>query len=196
MMKIIFFILILISILSNFMLLAESTNEENFTREDQAYVRNFNKLIISAGIGNGLLNDDKSHNVNMAYNIRILYKWKSTFLSAHYLRYDRYQYSFNYIIDYESEDIYITDVSLLMGHCFYLSSWYSNYIAISLGIGLVGKRVYSFQEEKKSYTAGIPIGLEFSQRIFRNIGGCIYVFGNYNSLESYIGILYNVQLWF
>ena len=195
-MKITLIIFILISILSNFMLLAESTNEENFTGEDQADLRNFNNLILSAGIGNGLFSYNKSHNINMAYNIRMLYKWKSTFLSAHYLRYDRYQYSFNCIIDYESEDIYITDVSLLMGHCFYLSSRHSNYIAISLGIGLVGKRVYSFQEEKKSYTAGIPIGLEFSQRIFRNIGGCIYVFGNYNSLESYIGILYNVQLWF
>ena len=195
-MKITFIIsLILISILFNFMLLADHNIEEGLAGENKAN-KNFNNIVLSAGIGNGLFSDNKSHNVNMAYNIRMLYKWKSTFLSAHYLRYDRYQYSFNYIIDYESEDIYITDVSLLMGHCFYLSRKHSNYVALSLGLGLVEEKKHSFQEDKKSYTAGIPFGIEFSQRILGDFGGCIYIFGNYNSLESYMGILYNVQFWF
>jgi len=194
--KIFIVILIIISITTYSLLFADSKIEKGFARGNLTNLRKLDGLILSAGIGSGLLKDNRSYDMNIAYNIRVLYKWKNNLLSLLYLKYDRFQFKFNLMVDFESEDKYITDLSLLFGHCFHLGRKHSNYVAISCGLGLIKEKIHSFQNDKKSYTVGIPLGLEFSQRIFGVVGCGIYTFGNLNSLESYIGILYNLQLWF
>ena len=194
--KIFIIISVIISIITYSFLFADSKIEKDLARVTPTNLKRLDNLILSAGIGNGLLKDNRSHDINIAYNIRVLYKWKNNLLSLLYLKYDRFQCKFNLMIDFESEDKYITDLSLLFGHCFHLGRKHSNYVAISCGLGLIKEKIHSFQNDKKSYTVGIPFGLEFSQRIFGVVGCCIYTFGNLNSLESYIGILYNLQLWF
>lgn len=190
----IIFVLLILSF-SHKMLFADSTVNDKMIGVHKEDVRNPNNLIISAGIGNGIFNKNTSHDIKIVYGIRMSYKWGSTFLTAHYLRYDRYDVGITDPIN-KPDDLYISDMSLMIGHSFYLSRRHTNYIAISGGLGIVERKVSGYQVNKRSCVGGIPFSIEFSQKIFKNFGASVYVFGNYNSLESYMGIVYNVQLWF